>query len=240
MFNRKSIRRLVGAVALCCGFSAHAYLEISPVKIELSQKQPIASLSLKNHKDVAVLIQSEVLSWDIVDGQDVYAPTDEVLFNPPVFELAPGKTQVLRIGLAHPGPLDTQRTYRIFVQEVPDANPDAGGLRVALQFSVPVLAQPSVVHERDLAADQPSLQADTLKFRVTNAGNTVSIVRSVRVLNAETQKEIGHQPALAYVLAGKSAELSVKLSDPARPRRILVVMDTPRGMQHAQFDFPKR
>jgi fimbrial chaperone protein len=112
-------------------------LRIDPIKIELSQDHKIASLKVKNEDGAPVSVRAYVLAWSQVDGEDRYQETESLIVSPPVATIAPGATQVIRVGFR--GSASARAAYRLIVEEVPQAN-RAGGIQVALRLSIPLYA----------------------------------------------------------------------------------------------------
>lgn len=89
--------------------------------------------------------------WRMEGGQSVLSETRDLLVNPASFTLAPGASQVIRVGLRKK-PGDTELTYRLLVQEVPGEStattqtPLGDGrslnMQLALSFSLPVYVTP--------------------------------------------------------------------------------------------------
>ncbi|PKO60650.1 MAG: molecular chaperone, partial [Betaproteobacteria bacterium HGW-Betaproteobacteria-17] len=140
---------------MLCALSAQAgSLSVMPVVVALSDHKVREAITVTNQGDERVTTHVDVVSWTQSDGKDVFAPTTDVLLNPGVFTLEPGQVQVLRLGWRGKVPLDTERTYRILLREVPPAAPaqrSPGALpsqvRVLLELRIPIYVAPrQVVH----------------------------------------------------------------------------------------------
>jgi len=121
-----------------------AQLGVSPTRIELTAAKPTAAVTLKNESGDRLVIQNSIVAWTREGKEDRYTPTKDLIVTPPIATVAPGGSQVLRVGLRRP--VDPRRglAYRLFVQEVPPP-PKAGftGVQIALRLSLPVLVQPA-------------------------------------------------------------------------------------------------
>jgi fimbrial chaperone protein len=130
---------------LDCGAARAGALQVSPLGVRLSDERPIATLRVRNVDDHEVIMQADVFAWMQLDGEDAYAATDEVVVIPPIFSLAPGAQQLLRIGLPEAMPLsEVERAFRVFLRELQqiDGQRD-GGLNLALRIGLPIFVPPS-------------------------------------------------------------------------------------------------
>lgn len=148
----KRLGRTAGAMLL--GFAAGAAadaggIRLSPLRLELSATETATALSIGNDEGVERRFQVQVQRWTQRDGIDELLPADDaVIANPPMFVLAPGRTQTVRIGFVDAAPEHVERAYRVFVREVPaSAAPVAGGTPVGVQilrrFSLPLYRAPA-------------------------------------------------------------------------------------------------
>lgn len=130
--------------ALLCaqaGLASAGSLGVGPTLVELTAKQPVAVLKIRNTGDSPSIVQMETLAWNQDDGNDKYVATDEILATPEVFELAPGALREVRVGLRSTNPADGERSYRVYVREVPPKTGKAEQqLSFAVRIGVPVFA----------------------------------------------------------------------------------------------------
>jgi fimbrial chaperone protein len=133
---------------------------VDPVRLTFPPGARSTSLSLQNHADEPVLVQSEVMAWAQQEGRDVLTPSRDLVVSPPLFKVAPGATQIVRVGLLRPPAADREVTYRLFLLEVPPP-PRAGemGVVTRLRLGLPVFVLP------------PRPAAPILKWRARNAPN---------------------------------------------------------------------
>ena len=130
-----------GAAALCVAApaipAAAGTLQVNPVLVAIDRDHRTATVTVRNVEATPVTIRAYPLAWHQADGNDNYEESGAVIVSPPIFTIAPGGTQLVRVGLRNPaaGP----QSYRLIIEEVPEAAP-AEGIRVALRLNLPLYA----------------------------------------------------------------------------------------------------
>jgi fimbrial chaperone protein len=112
---------------------------VNPVQISLPDGQRAASLSIKNSGAAPVSIRAQALDWSQTGGIDRYAPTSDVIVSPPIFTIAPGATQLVRVGLKEGS---GGRAYRLILEEIPTQKKVAGQIQVTLRLNLPIYRLP--------------------------------------------------------------------------------------------------
>lgn len=127
---------LLGA-ALLCG-NAEAF-QVRPVRLDLGSRQPTGQLVVSNPTARPLLIQAEAFDWSQTQDRDQLQPSSDLIVNPPIFELAPGAQQVVRVGLRRAAQDGVERPHRIWLTQVA-TTPDEGdtGVQMLLRLSLPV------------------------------------------------------------------------------------------------------
>jgi len=135
----KPVRPLLAALALATLTTAAAAgsFQVDPVKVEITANRRIAGVRIKNQADHPVTIRNYALSWTQRNGEDVQAEVSSLVISPPIVTIPPGGVQLVRIGLRSVS--TPPASYRLIVEEVPEANPGTG-IQVALRLSIPLFA----------------------------------------------------------------------------------------------------
>jgi fimbrial chaperone protein len=161
-------------------------------------------ITVENQSGATRMYQLENVAWTQSNGEDVYTPTRELIVVPPVFQLASGKKQIVRVGLnTSQGP--TERAYRLFVQELPETAQRPSGevpsvqtlIRMGIPVFVPPLARDSAVR---LVWIPERSEAGITGFVVENPAATHVQISRVQMRNAGESKGIA---AGFYLLAGE-------------------------------------
>ena len=147
-----------------------------------------------------------LVSWTQENGQDVYAPTKEILGTPPIATIPPGGEQILRLGMRRaPDPVN-KLAYRVFLREVPPPpKPGFQGLQVALRLSLPIFVQPRQGPAKATLVWNLELQGDdTLQLRLDNKGTGHIQISEIALYQPGQEQPVASQSSLVYVLAGQS------------------------------------
>ena len=182
-------------------------LGLNPVRVTLSDKQKMSSLTVRNDGAEPVPMQLEVLNWSKEEGNDVFTPTRELIVNPPIFTIPAGGSQLIRVGLRRAPDAQREQTYRIFLQELPPPpNPDFNGTKMLMRVSLPVFVLPKVAAKPVLRWHAVRTSDGALKISLTNSGNAhIQIANFSLSLPGSAQPWITQQTS-DYVLIGQSLD----------------------------------
>jgi P pilus assembly protein, chaperone PapD len=194
-------RAAIAACLIAFGGAAHAgSLDVNPVRIDLSAKQRVAALTVRNTGDQPTVIQLQPQAWAQHGNTDVLTPAEALIATPPIFTLAPGAAQIVRIGQRRPPDAGVEQAYRLIIQEVPPPpNPAFKGLRMALRISVPVFVAPATPPRGELAWDA-SLVNGKLALTATNTGNAHAHLAELRVSRPDATGAIPVAAGATYLL----------------------------------------
>jgi len=116
--------------------AAAGTLQVNPVLVEIGGARRTGSVTVRNEEAVPVTIRAYPLAWRQEGGDDRYDETAELIVSPPVFTIPPHSAQTVRVGQRRPSP--GARSYRLIIEEVPEAAPAGSGIRVALRLNLPL------------------------------------------------------------------------------------------------------
>ncbi len=187
----------MGLALLVAEAAGAGNLTVAPTRIDLAPERAGGSVTLENNDSQPTLVQVETFAWKRTPLTNDLEPTRELVAVPPVFELAPGARQIIRVALRQPHTSQTEAAYRLVITEVPPPG-GGGGVRFALRLSLPVFATPPGA----VARPQWRLQRDgsALRLELANLGFAHLLVQRLRLSAAGRSQEFD-QPT--YVLAGQ-------------------------------------
>ena len=237
-FPRAVLLALAGLAALA---ARAADLTIMPVAVQLDAAHDRTTVRVSNTGRAPVVLQADAIGWSRTNGVDQDSATDDLIVNPPVFTVAPGATQIVRVGLRRNSPADHESTYRMVLREVPSPTDSAdatvqGEVRVLVALRVPVYVAPAVVrHEQRWAARYDA--SGRLYASVTNTGNVHYKIGTLRLASQDDSSTTRLQGPESVLMPGEERQFALPrpASAPAGQPMTLEVL-TDRGLQHVPLD----
>lgn len=197
---RSRWRRLAASGAgLASTGALAAALEVSPVVHEVPSSRSALAMSISNRSSASVTVQVRAFEWSQPDGEEQLLPAPAVLLSPPIFTLEPGRSQLVRALLpaVAPGAAARERSWRLFVDEIPGARTDDAPIRFALRLSIPVF------HAAPL---QASAALDALRddgaLVLRNQGSRRARLRDIALVGVNGERWALPGPAFIDLLAG--------------------------------------
>jgi fimbrial chaperone protein len=219
----------VFAVTLLLTTAAYAgNFSAVPVRIALTPSARTSALTIENHADEELLVQSQVMAWSQQDGKDVLEESRDLLVSPPIFRVPPGGAQTLRVGLMRAPDPARQLAYRLFLQEVPAPRPGQQGVSVSLRFSLPVFVAPVAPVTPQLRWDAKPASDGMLALTLTNAGNGHTQLIDLKLSLADGTALVEEKP-VAYVLSGRSRSWTYKPKQPWNGEALRLTAKTDAG-----------
>jgi len=234
-------------LALCQAERASATgLNVSPVQLYLSKDESKTQVTVKNESDEAVRFQLSMFTWreDPAKGMQL-EPSTDIVFFPALLTLKPGEERAVRVG-ALPAQFGLiEKTYRLFVEELPPAEKPAqrSQVRVLTRVGIPIFLAPS--RKLDATVVHLERKGSGLDADVRNDGNVHVRVSTVQLkaFDAKGAVLFEKQQQGWYVLANghKSYRFELPEGTCAKARRLIVAartdddrtfsqsLDTPQG-----------
>lgn len=197
-------------LALCSPLAVVAgQFTLQPTRLELTGPHRSGALVLRNESADALSFRVQGVRWTQgEDGQERYADTPDLIYFPRLLTLAAGQSAVIRVGLREP-PADTERTYRLFIEELPapalaSSTSEGARIRILTRFGAPVFVRATVArHQLELASF--ALEGLQAHWTVRNLGTAHEAFRAITLRGLSASgAELFRQELLAerYLLAG--------------------------------------
>jgi fimbrial chaperone protein len=141
--NVRGLARALAAVVGLLGCigpaspAAAGSFQVDPVNIILAADRQTSSLTIRNKDAAPVAVRVVTYRWTQENGRDVYSPTSDLIASPPIFTIAPGASQLVRVGFRTRG----GRAYRVILEEIPRRQV-GGAIQVALRLNLPLYVLP--------------------------------------------------------------------------------------------------
>lgn len=199
---------------------------VNPVRLQLSAAQPTTVLNVTNNGKTPTVVQLSLVAWSQVGGKNTYTPTRALLATPPIFTIAAGGKQTVRVGLRVKPDAIHETGYRLFMTQVPPKpRPGFRGLQVVLRMSLPVFVAPqSGAAAPKLTWSIHRLGSNKAELTVTNNGTAHAQVSDLSLALSTTGDALA-KPAIGngYILPGASRIWEFKFKSYVKREQALVV-----------------
>ncbi|HET8540903.1 MAG TPA: fimbria/pilus periplasmic chaperone [Anaeromyxobacter sp.] len=203
-------RLLVAAVAVGLGTApapgrvlAQA-LQITPIQLELTPKAKNAVVTVQNLGTEPMRLQVSAFGWDQGPRGDMkLSRTKDVTFFPGLLTVGPGQRRNVRVAAATSFG-DVEKTYRLFVEQLPGGPGAAGAsVRVLTRVGIPVYLEPPRP-ARGAELSPVTVEGRKISFVLRNSGNVRIRPELVKVVGRDQggQDVFEQQLSAWYVLAG--------------------------------------
>lgn len=195
--------------------SAASNFVVTPTEIDLSTSATSALLTLRNVSKAPLRFEVTLFTWSEDEhGVMKLEPSTDVTFFPKLIELGAGTSRNIRLGINKGASRDVERSFRIFVEELPDESaPKTNGVAIRTKVGVPVFVRP-VKPTRSAVIDGVSVAGGKVLTRVHNTGNLHLNVDTVAVkgIGPSTAATFTRDAAGWYVLPGATRVFEVPIS----------------------------
>jgi fimbrial chaperone protein len=186
-----------------------------PAKVYLSSDQKSAVLKIKNDGEEKLTLQVNTVEW-IQDekGNDKFEDTDEIVYFPRIMTLEKGEEKLLRIGYKTGKSIDSEKTFRLFIRELPVSKPGERMLKVTLRLAIPVFVAPKKI-EKKIELESLEISEMKLLVRVNNLGNSHVLVERIISTGYDDKGGVSFKRETPgwYILAGLKRTFSIELTE---------------------------
>jgi fimbrial chaperone protein len=211
-----------------------ATFTVEPTQVVLSARSSGVLLTLTNGSDDTLRFELSVFGWNqSASGEIELQPTQDIVFFPSLLTLAPHETRKVRVGSVAAFGV-REKTYRIFVEEMPPPVPPTNGVRVMTKMGIPIFLRPA---KEVASATLGGLgqQNGTLRFSLSNAGTVHFVPKAVRVRGLTGSTQVFDQALTGwYILAGGRREFEMVAPQVDCAKVTAVVVDVQFGTERLE------
>ncbi len=217
------------AVVLAGGDAVAGTFQVQPTRLDLARRGAPTELTISNRGRAAARFEATVFVWSEDEhGVMQLQPTKDLVVYPTLFTVAPGAQRAVRVATTV-GPAASERSYRIFVEELPTPR-GAGGspataVAVRTRMGVPIFVAPAKAELR--GAVEATVRAGMLHVAIHNRGTVHAKVTSLRVIAKDAAGAVvfDQQQSGWYVLAGGRRRYALTLDASACLRASQLVIE---------------
>lgn len=214
-FSPRSLFVSTLVVCLLAASSAMAgSFGVSPIRLDFDRGTKTGVITVTNDDESRLTFQMRLMTWSQdAKGVDQYADSSDLIFFPLIMTLEPKEKRIIRVGTKSP-PSTSERTYRLFIEEIPDAAEaklQGTAVAVKLRFGVPLFIAPVKVEKSGTIID-PRLAKGEVQVTIKNSGNQHFRFENIAVkAGGTTMGEV----AGWYLLAGAERAYTIKVDKDA-------------------------
>jgi len=221
--------------------AAASSFQVSPIRLTLTSAEAPSSglMTVRNTSAEPIRLQVSAFAWNQNrTGEIQLSATEEIVFYPGMLSLKAGETKNIRVGtLAKPGA--AEKTFRLFVEEIPIGINKENTIRVLTRFGVPIFVPATAKPLATPTLKGLSLLGQTFSFELENAGNTHFFTQRVRVRAENSLGGVLAEKDLPawYMLAGGIRDYTFDLPKSAcGAERLVVSVDS--DASHVESTLP--
>ncbi len=207
-------------------------LRVEPILLEVSA--PAASATITLHSEAAdALVQTRVVRWRQVNGQESLEPTEDVVASPPMVKMGADTDYLVRVVRVSRQPIQGEESYRILVDQVPDQRQrQARSINILVRQSIPVFFRGAALTPPQVAWTI-ARQGGHVALNLTNTGDERLRLASIR-LNDRSGRSVSLGDGLiGYVLGRSTMRWILPASARALSGPIAISAKTDKGPLHA-------
>lgn len=202
-----AVAGFAGLFFVCApGFAAE--FTVAPIRLELGPTVRSGALVVRNDSKEKISFQIEAKEWTQDEkGADRYTDTTDLIFFPKILGVEPGEEAIVRVGAKRPT-VPVEKTYRIFIQELPNPNRSAASaagpqVNLLLRFGAPIFVTPLRASD-DADVTVVSFDKGALNLSVKNTGNRHQVMEGIYLKGLGLDGKELYTLTLAdrYLLAG--------------------------------------
>ncbi len=187
---------------------------VSPIKVTLDQGNRSGVIHVFNEEQSPLQVQMKAFLWtQDKEGKDQYTETSDILFFPKMITVMPNTERIIRLGMQN-FPKDREKTYRLFVEEIPLRIRDVtdSQVQVAVRFGVPIFVHPPK-NTKEGAIEEMALGQGKLSVLVRNTGNAHFVIQSLMIRGADQsgQELFSRELSGWYLLSGSTRRYSTDI-----------------------------
>jgi len=227
------IRKLPGLLAgglllLCQGWPQvqAASLQVAPVNLSFAPGEAAQALRLSNSGTAPISAQIRIYDWRQQDGRERLEPSQTLAVSPPITQIPPGKTQVVRVLRLDATAPASEKALRLVVDELPSPvllgakRQHDNEVNFLLRYSIPVfLAPDAAVLDMTRVSAWVEHRQGQASLHIDNQNNTHLKLSRVALVSAGGKETVVTDGLLGYVLPGQAMAWPLKKAGAATALR---------------------
>ena len=228
---------VLAVVPLCLWASVAeaSSLRVAPILLNVSAPGAATTLNLRNEGDEKLHVQIRIFRWTgNTQAGPSLEPTGDVVVSPPAATLLPATEYVVRVVRVAKQPVTGEESYRILVDEVPDAvGGKANAVRFALRYSIPAFFTAAAVSAANVSWSLAA-KGNAAVLTASNAGGRRLRLANLKLVDGRGATLLQRPGLFGYALGNTSTTWTLPVRDGViRSGPFKVVAETEAGALNA-------
>jgi P pilus assembly protein, chaperone PapD len=225
IFLRQAIWLCLTGLFVSTNIAQASGLQVSPVTLTLQDKDA-DGIWLSNEGENEINAQVRVFQWSQSNYSDHLTASRDLVISPPMLTLRPGQRQLIRVIRLNTPVNNVEESFRLSINELPPATPQANKLQFVLHYSLPVFIQSKNITTPSAKLTWGVKQIGGDHFlEVSNQGNSHAQLSAVTYINRQGVRKEITAGLLGYVLPGSTMRwILAPTTSPVAPGGKLEVM----------------
>lgn len=203
---------------LACAPAVAGDFTVNPIRLELGSAVKSGAIMVRNEGKEKLSFQLQAMAWtQDAEGKDQYAETSDLVFFPRILTVEPDEEGLVRVG-AKNTVLQSEKTYRLFIEEMPgivkplEGRP-AAQVNVLVRFGAPIFVA-ALKPQDSLVINSVALAKGVLTLSARNTGNRHQVVEGIELKGVDANGNPVYTLTLAdrYLLAGTTKSFSTLIA----------------------------
>ncbi|MDH5229159.1 MAG: fimbria/pilus periplasmic chaperone [Gammaproteobacteria bacterium] len=212
--------------------------KVHPLRFQFDGEKKSDVLKLTNTSDNAVTVQLESVKWaQDSAGNDLYEPTQDIIFFPKIVTLEKDQQRIVRIGYRGEPALKHEKFYRLFAQELPGQGQKQGALNFSFRFSMPIFIKAKQQQPKHKIT-RTSVRNGAIHVTMENTGNSHYLVKKIfAVAQDQSQTDLSTVETSGwYILPGVERTFTIPLqeADCRAAKQYLLAVQAGKKTLHSQ------
>jgi fimbrial chaperone protein len=206
-------------------------LRVTPILLDVAAPGAATTLTLRNEGSRDLNVQLRVFRWTGTRNEPVLEPTRDVVISPPAAKLVPGTEYVARVVRVAKQPVTGEESYRILVDEIPDAasaRPSAE-IKFVMRYSIPVFFAVRTAPPPDIAWSFRTEDGKPVLAAANKGGRRIRVADMV-LTDSTGAVVLRHDGLVGYALAGSSASWALPAKTAVRRGPLKMVAKSEAGV----------
>ncbi len=197
-----------------------ADMRVAPTRLFFAPEQRVQDVLIANPGGQPLLVELQAFHWSAAPLE----PAEEVVLSPPIVQIPPGESAVVRVGFRGAKREACETSYRLWLTEVPQGPTPGKPVLLRTRMDLPIFR----LQAKDCHADLHALlNAEQHQLNVENRGNAHALMQKLTLRHDRGETPVV-MSSLGYVLPGEKREFPVPMNARLDQVRWLeLVVETP-------------